>query len=398
MKYPILLSLVLLLASCGPTSQDESPGQLASGTPGVNDEEIVLGNQTDLSGDLAAQGAGSINGARMRFDQVNQAGGIHGRQIKLIVEDTESKVPGAVGAVSDLIGQDHVFAMVFSLGTRTDEAVLPEQIKKGVPNMYPLNGAREMVEPVSKLKFTERPTWYDEMRGAVKYFVDTKSRKAPCVVYDDDDVGNAVIAAVQDQLKAMKTSPTLVVKVPAGQQDYSDAVGKLADAKCDVVFMGTGHSTSGLLLGAAHKAKFASDFVGTDEAYGERFTSLDDGAGEGLYAATPMARLHKVDEMPPKVRKWWDDYIEKYGDEPRLPAMEGYRAADLVVRALDAAGKDPTRDTFIKATESIKDYTDLFGYHLSFGPDNHKGTNQSVLSVIEGGKWKVVDPSISWQG
>jgi len=394
MKYPILLSLVLLVAACGPTSQDESSGPLASGTPGVNDEEIVLGNQTDLSGDLAPQGAGSINGARMRFDEVNAAGGIHGRQIKLIVEDTESKVPGAVGAVSNLIGQDHVFAMVLSLGTKTDEAVLPEQMKKGVPNMYPLNGAREMVLPVNKLKFTERPTWYDEMRAAVAYFIANKSSKVPCVVYDDDDVGHAVIAAVEDQLKAMKRTASLSIKVPAGQQDYGDAVARLADAQCDVVFMGTGHSTAGLLLSAAHKAKFATDFVGTDEVYGEHFTSLDDGAGEGLYAATPMARLHKDDQMSPRVRKWWDAYVEKYGDEPRLPAMEGYRAADLVVRALDGAGNNPTRESFIKATENLKDYTDLFGYHLSFGSDNHKGTNQSVLSEIEGGKWKVVAQSI----
>src|SRR5579883_944744 len=63
---------------------------------GVTKNEIVLGMHTDLSGPAATYGVSSSNAVKMRFDEVNEAGGIHGRKIKLIVEDTQYQVPRAV--------------------------------------------------------------------------------------------------------------------------------------------------------------------------------------------------------------------------------------------------------------------------------------------------------------
>ena len=65
-------------------------------TRGVTKSEILLGSHTDLSGPAATYGVSSTNGARMRFDEVNAAGGIHGRKIKLILEDAQYQVPKAV--------------------------------------------------------------------------------------------------------------------------------------------------------------------------------------------------------------------------------------------------------------------------------------------------------------
>jgi len=96
------------------------------------------------------------------------------------------------------------------------------------------------------------------------------------------------------------------------------------------------------------------------------------------------------------VRAWWNEYVEKYGDEPGIPAMEGYRAADLMVKALEGAGRDLTRESFIHAMEGITDFTDIFGYHLAFGPGDHKGVSESVLSVVDNGRWKTIAESVSY--
>src|SRR5918996_609113 len=81
-------------------------------TRGVTKTEIVLGMHTDLSGPAATYGVSSSNAVRMRFDEVNEKGGIHGRKIKLIVEDTQYQVPRAVQAGTKLINRDKIFAMV----------------------------------------------------------------------------------------------------------------------------------------------------------------------------------------------------------------------------------------------------------------------------------------------
>src|SRR5207249_5734765 len=91
-------------------------------TRGVSKTEIVLGMHTDLSGPAATYGVSSTNAVKMRFDELNDKGGVHGRQIKLIVEDTQYQVPRAVQAGAKLIHRDHIFAMVAGLGTPIENA------------------------------------------------------------------------------------------------------------------------------------------------------------------------------------------------------------------------------------------------------------------------------------
>src|ERR1700682_2779638 len=86
-------------------------------TRGVTSTEILLGMHTDLSGVAATYGVSSSNGVKMRFDEINEAGGVNGRKIKVIVEDQGYQVPKAVQACNKLINRDKVFAFVAPLGT-----------------------------------------------------------------------------------------------------------------------------------------------------------------------------------------------------------------------------------------------------------------------------------------
>src|SRR5919106_962181 len=94
---------------------------------GVSKTEIVLGMHTALSGPAATYGVSSSNAVRMRFDEANAKGGIHGRKIKLVVEDTQYQVPRAVQAGTKLINRDRVFAMVAPLGTPMNNALFKDQ-------------------------------------------------------------------------------------------------------------------------------------------------------------------------------------------------------------------------------------------------------------------------------
>lgn len=399
MVYRVLvLAATLLVAACGPATQSGSEG-VAEGTPGVSAQAVIFGSQTDLSGPLADEGAGAIDGARMRFDEVNEAGGIHGRRIRLIVDDTGSHVASAVSSVKKLIDKDHVFAMFLSLGMQTDNAALAEQQKAGVPNMFPMSGSRLMVDPVSELKFTSRPTYGDEIRAGVTWFVGHESKHTPCVVYEDTGYGHEVLDGARDQLKKMGHKLALAEMQSAGHSDADKVLSKLQAKACDVVFLGLARQGVVDVLKAAKKQHdTATTFVGTDANYDQAFMTLAGDSAEGLYVLTPMATLYNSDDMPPKVRLWWTNYTQEFGVAPRLDAMEGYRNADLLMRALQAAGAQPTRKSLIKATEAIKDYTGPFGYHLSFGPNKHQGTRASVLSTLTNGKWKVVEKSIDVKG
>ena len=391
----LLLTSLFALASCGGDSTLETSA-VSEATQGVSDSEIILGSHTDLSGPVAIWGVGSINGARMRFEEANEAGGVHGRQIKFVVEDTQYQIPRAIQAANKLINRDKVFAMVLALGTPTNNAVLTQQLKAGIPNMFPLTGARSMVEPYHDLKFAQRGIYYDEIRAGVKYFLEEMGKEKPCVIYQDTDYGQEILEGAEDQLKEMGQALVGVSAHKPTESEFTASIIRLRNAQCDVVFMGTIHRDTILILEAARKMKFDVVFVGNNAAYGQVIAEQESGSGEGYHAFVHMAKLYKEDGLSDKVERWWDRYEARFNVEPGIPAMEGYRAADLVVTALENAGPDLDKAGFLAATEAITDYQDIFGYQIQFGPGDHKGVSESLLSVVENGKWKTLATAISY--
>ena len=400
-RYLLLFGALMIIAACGDNNSASGPDAVSGKTAensvrGVTDTEIVLGSHSDLSGPVAIWGVGSINGARMRFEEANDAGGIHGRQIRFIVEDTQYQIPRAIQAANKLINRDKVFAMVLNLGTPTNNAVLTQQLKANIPNMYPLTGARSMVEPFHALKFAQRGIYYDEIRAGVKYFLEEKEKQSPCVIYQDTDYGQEILEGAEDQLKGMNRELVGVSAHKPTESEFTASIIRLRNANCDVVFMGTIHRDTILILEAARKMNFDATFVGNNAAYGQVIAEQESGSGEGYHAFVHMAKLYKEDGLTPEVSDWWERYEARFGVEPGIPAMEGYRAGDLVVEAIERAGPVLNQQRFLTATENITDYTDIFGYRISFGPDDHRGVNESVLSVVQDGKWKTLATAISY--
>ena len=391
------------VAGCG-TSEAPAPGDAtteqaaAVEVDGVTDDEVVFGTHSDLTGPIAIWGTGVVNGMRMRFDEANAAGGVHGRQIRLVVEDTQYQVPRAISAANKLINRDKVFAFVLAVGTQTNVAAMKQQLPAGVPNLFPASGARAMVEPFQKLVLSQLGLYYEEIRAGVKYFVEEQGKTTPCAIYHDSDYGVEILDATQDQAAAMGLTVAATSAHKPTDVEFTGAVLKLRDAGCDLVMVGLVHRDTILVLEAARKMGWDGvAWVGNEAAYGQVIADQKSGSGEGYYAFVPIALVYEDDEnLAPEVRDWLVRYRERSGASPGLPAMVGYRGADLAVRGLEIAGRDLTRESMIEALESLTEYTDLFGNKLTFGPDDHKGVDTSALSQIQNGRWVTLGTSISY--
>ncbi|MEO9191959.1 MAG: ABC transporter substrate-binding protein, partial [Acetobacteraceae bacterium] len=165
------------------------PGAAARAAPvrGVTDTEIIIGTMTDLSGVTAVQGVNNANAIRLAFDEVNAAGGIHGRKIRYIVEDNEYLVQKAVQAMNKLLNRDNIFFALANGGTPMNDAVMPSMFAAGVPNVFPLTCARSMYEPFNRMKFGQFASYYDQMRAGVKYFAEKKGSKTIGTMTQDSD-------------------------------------------------------------------------------------------------------------------------------------------------------------------------------------------------------------------
>ena len=210
-----------------------------AGPQGISDTEIVLGSHQPLSGPLAGWGVPVANGLRMRAEEINAAGGIHGRSIQLVVEDTAYSPTKAAQAGSKLINKDKIFAMIGALGTPTNMVTIPMLQKKGLHNLFPLSAARQMYQPLDPLKFSIFAPYYAGARQAVKYFVQQKGKKTIGILYQDDDYGKEVLAGVADQLGEMGMTLSAETTYKRGAKDFSSQIAKLQAAGCDFVVLGT---------------------------------------------------------------------------------------------------------------------------------------------------------------
>ncbi|WP_374303600.1 ABC transporter substrate-binding protein [Ferrovibrio sp.] len=360
----------------------------AQSVRGVSKSEILIGMHTDLSGVAASYGVSSSNAMRLEFDKANAAGGIHGRKIRLIVEDHQYQVPRAVQAANKLINRDKIFIMAAALGTPMNNAVFADQFKAGIPNINPVTAARSMVEPHHPLKFQTISSYYDHTRASIKYVMEKNGRKKLCTLYQDTDFGMEIFEAVKDQAKAMNIPVVETATNKPADSDFSAQITKLRAAGCDIVMLGAIVRDAILSYGTARKMGWTDvDFVSQSASFDQIVASAPGGATEGLYVGAGTVMPYR-DTADATVAAWWDAYKAKYGNDPNIGAVYGTNTAQLIIAALDKAGKDLTTEGFLKALEGITGYRDIFGGPvINFGPQKHLGTNEVLLYQIQKGRF-----------
>ena len=364
----------------------------AAQTRGVTATEVTFGMHTDLSGVAATYGVSSSNGVKMRFDEINDAGGINGRKLKVIIEDQAYQVPKAVQACNKLINRDKVFAFVAPLGTPMNNACFKDQFAVGVPNLFPLSAARSMYEPYERLKFYGAASYVDQVRSGIDYFVKTKGKKAVCVMYQDTDFGKEILEGAELQAKKLGIKLVATAAHKPTDQDFTAPITKLRDAGCDLVAMGTIVRDTIVPYTTARKAGWNDvDFLGSAAVY-----DLVVGAAQGMegFYGMGLTEMPYVDSSVASVKTFVENYKKKFNVDPNIGAVYGYVAADLTVQGVKNAGKDLTLDSFIKGMEAIKNYKDIFnGPAVTFGPNIRQGANSSFLAEVKGGKWvRVTEP------
>jgi len=385
------MSLPLIVSCGGGNGAGAEAGTSDSATRGVTASEIVIGSNNDLSGPTAIIGVAANNGARMKFEEVNDAGGIHGRRIRFIVEDSQYQVPRAIQAANKLVNRDGIFAMFLSIGTPMNNAVMPMLFERGIPNLFPLTAARSMSQPFRRLQFSAVGTYYDQISAGVKYFVETGGATTPCVVYQDTDFGQEILDGATAQAAKMGLEIAARSAHKPTDTEFTAAIIRLRNAGCDLVLMGTIHKDTILLLETARKMDWTDvQWVGTTASNINSIAELESGAAEGFAIFQHMPHMYRDDPaLDPAIAAWWDRYVERYGALPDYGSFEGYRDAELLVQGLQNAGPDLTVDSLIAGLEAIHDYGGLFGVTSSFGPDDHEAAEVALLSVVVDGRWQV---------
>ncbi len=360
-------------------------------TQGVTDTEVIIGSSTDLSGIFAAFGAPAAKAAQMYFDEVNANGGVHGRQIKFIVEDHGYQLPKATQAINKLVNRDKIFATFLQVGTPMNIAGFKLTDAKNIPNVFPLTMARQILQDPFNLHFSPGASYYEQIKQGVTYLNKEKGGTNVCAMYIPSDFGKEIQEGAVDVAGELGLTFAAETTHKPDDADFVGALSKLKEANCDIIAMALGVRQTITAYGTAQKIGFTSaSFISSAAGFHSVMAKVPGGVTEGLYAAAVWS-----DILPrlsnPTVGAWFKAYTEATGEKlPGTGAVLGRAGAESLVRALEAAGPDLTVESFIAGMESLDYQDEILDAKMDFSKEDHAGVDEVIISVISDGNWKVV--------
>ncbi|MBK8457464.1 MAG: ABC transporter substrate-binding protein [Phyllobacteriaceae bacterium] len=357
---------------------------------GVTDTEVVIGSNGDLSGPFAAFNVQAIKAAQIMFDDVNAKGGVHGRKIKFVVEDHGYQVPKAVQNFNKLVNSDKAFAMVLNLGTPHNLAGFKIMDPAKVANVGPLTAARQLtVEGDKALHYAGFSTYYDQIIAGVEYLAKEKGAKEVCSMILPTDFGQEIQAGAKDTAAKLGLAYAAETTHKPDEQDFVGSLTKLKEAGCDIVATAIGVRQTIVAIGTAKKLGWNDvTFLGSSAAFNTAVAKVPGGVTEGFYAASGWSDF-EARLGDPDVKAWAENFKAKSGEDPGTAAQLGWSAAETLVKALEAAGKDLNPASFQAAMEGVKYKDKVMDADIDYGAD-HIGGVAVFVSKIEGGMWKEV--------
>ena len=368
---------------------------------GISADEIVIGTHQDLSGPIKMWGVPVSNGMKLAVDEINAAGGIHGRKLKLIVEDSGYDPKKAVLATQKMIEKDKIFINLGSMGSPTVLAAQDITLDAGVPQLFPLTAAEftfkfDPTKPQERLKFNNLLPYVESTRAAVKFMIESKGFKKPCLLHQDDEYGKNVLDGFTQQLTAMKIQPASVTSYKRGASDFSAPVAKMKSDGCDLVVLGAVIREPIGAMGEAKKLGWDVTFLGATPVNVLEVPALGKEVVEGLYSAGGF-EIPYEDTAKGKVKEWLESYRKANNAGANTQAIIGYNTVTTLAHYLKLAGKDLTGDKLLAALESGDVFQDIFGSPpTKFSKTDHLATTITSVQQVKNGRWVVVKDGLGF--
>ena len=369
--------------------------------PGITDSEITIGLFAPMSGPLAAFGLDALQAAKMWYEETNKKGGIHGRKIKVIVEDDKCVPNEAVAVVKKLITVDKTF--IVHGGSCTPAAVALQEFvtREKVPHVM-LNASGDgAVIPPTRYVFgafagTQRTVGATLAEFAVK---ELKAKRVAIIAHDDDfGVANSTtFKAVATALGAQVVAAELI---SPRVTDVTAPLLTVRAANPDVI-ISTAYPAPAVLVGQKYgefgmmKTPLVQAIQGIPVPAVYAKNVGNDAALANFYYGSPLNDLTEG----PKQQKWLALYKQYYPDrQPSGFMAYGLPSAMAVTRALEKAGRDVTRESFIDALETVNFESEVIAGPTAFAKDRRDGARSSLFIKFDGKTHTLMPGVYTWDG
>ena len=375
----------LFLFCCVACTPQKESITISENRNGISDNEILIGSSLALGGHAGYLGTQMLQGAMAYIRHVNDSGGIHGRKIRLIALDDAYNPTLCLYNTQRLILEEQVFALFCYVGTPTTVRILPLINEAKIPLVGMFTGANRLRVPVNRYMINIRASYYQETQAAVDLIVKDKKLSRVAVFYQYDEYGFDGLRGTEIALKTYGLIPVAKGSYIRGTLDVEAGLEKIIQSNAQAVVMIGTYDSCAKFIRLAKNKNFNPlfhnvSFVGSTEL-ARRLGPLGDGV-----VVTQVVPSPDTIGMP-GVQNYAVLLGQYYSQtRPSFVGLEGYINARILVEGLKRAGRNITREKFIRAIESISDLDLGIKNELSFGPNDYQGLDDVYYTMIENGR------------
>ena len=251
-------------------------------------KEIIIGTHVDLSGAMAMWGTAVRDGLTMAIDEANEAGGINGRRVRILIRDDRYNPAQAANIVRELVANDRAFAILSPLGTPTALAASRHATERGALYLFPIANIEDATPARQKYLFTATPSERETIAFGVRSLLassrpgDTSQRVA--VIASNDPLGQSVRQCVKAEFAENENTVVADVSVAPEATDFSVPLSWLQKAGADVLVLGVQGDQALAVVRAAQRLKWRPRFLCSSACYNLELAALGGAMVEGLYA------------------------------------------------------------------------------------------------------------------
>lgn len=371
-----------VLASAALASSALSLGFIgAAAETGVSDTEIVFGQSAAYSGSAGELGKGMRLGLRAAFSEANRAGGVNGREIKLVQLDDGYEPDRAVENTRFLIETEEVFALIGAVGTPTSRSATPVAEEAGVPYIAPFTGAgflRDQETLSTVINF--RASYQQEVDEIIDRLIEDRGITRVGVLYQNDSFGRAVHSSAVKALANRGLELVTDGVYPRNTTAVKTAVFDLQLRDPDAVIFVGAYEPVATAVKWANQIGFSPVFV-TISFVGSNALARELGPlNTGIFVTQVVPHFNSPDlEAADRYRKALDEF--QPGAPRGFVSFEGYMAGRMAVAALESCASDISRECFMARLRS-QEPIELGGMTLRFKNDDNQGSDEVFLTAI----------------
>ena len=344
---------------------------------GVTDTSILLGQTVGLTGTVAAPVKEMNEGANAYFRSINKNGGVNGRKIELRTLDDKFDPALTKANAETLITKERVFALFQGRGTPHTQGILPLLEAHKIPLVAPSTGATAFHDPVNHWVFNIRAKYQEEVAKAVEQFA-TVGIKSIGMLHVDDSFGEDALAGFTKAMATRKLSPAIIAKFGRVKPDYAATAATVIKANPQALIIASSSKNTIEVIKAFRAAGSTIQIMTLSNNSSAAFVQELGAAGKGVIVSQVTPAPHLISTT---LGQEFKIAAKASGATVSYAAMEGFVNAKVLVEGLRRAGRNLTREGFIRALESMQ-HIDLGGLLITYGEDDHTGSEFVELTII----------------